>query len=90
MDNIYGFHCTKDANQWGDFHRGLDWGVWQPDFVYLELPFPKITTKELVKYAFQNDLIAFVKEHRRINPGLSMEEAKVDFQHFTKILENRD
>lgn len=87
---IYGFHCTKDADKWGDFHRGLDWGAWAPDCIYLELPPPKITTKVLSRFANQNNLLAFIKEHRRINPGLSLEEAKSDFAHFRTILEKRD
>ena len=85
---IFGFHCTKDADKWGDFHRGLDWGTWQPDLIYLQLPLPKVTTRELSQLAFANDLLGFVKEHRRINPGLSVEEAKADFQHFRNIIEN--
>ncbi|MFO0812520.1 MAG: hypothetical protein U0796_04845 [Gemmatales bacterium] len=89
VDPIFGFHCTKDAEKWGDFHRGLDWGTWQPDFIYLQLPLPKVTTKALSQFAFVNDLLAFVKEHRRINPGLSHEDAKADFQHFRTIIERR-
>ena len=27
VDRIPGFHCTKDSDKWGDFHRGLDWGA---------------------------------------------------------------
>jgi hypothetical protein len=89
VDSIYGFHCTKDADKWGDFHRGLDWGSWRPGFVYLQLPLPKITTRELSQHAFDNDMVAFIWEHRRINPGLSIEEAKADFQHFRGLIESR-
>lgn len=32
-------------------------------------------------------MLAFVTEHRRINPGLSLEEAKADFQYFRTIIE---
>lgn len=85
-DQIRGFVCSKDEEKWGDFPRGLDWGNWQPDIVYLELPFPKLTTKELSKHAKNDDLIEFLKEHRRINPGLSIQEAKSDFYHFRDIL----
>lgn len=87
VNSIEGFHCTKDADKWGDFHRGLDWGAWKPDCVYLELPLPKVTTRNLSLFAKQNDLMAFIKEHRRINPGLSIEEAKADFAHFRSVLE---
>ena len=89
VDRIYGFHCTKDADKWGDFHRGLDWGAWEPDCIYLELPLPKVTTKELSVFARRNDIMSFIKEHRRINPGLSIEEAKADFAHFRDVLEKR-
>jgi hypothetical protein len=88
VHSIHGFHCTKDSDKWGDFHRGLDWGSWRPDFVYLQLPLPKITTRELSQHAFANDLVAFVREHRRINPGLAVEDAKNDFQHFRTVIES--
>ena len=55
----------------------------------VQLPLPKVTTKELSQFAFGNDLLGFVKEHRRINPGLSVAEAKSDFQHFRNIIEKR-
>jgi hypothetical protein len=85
-DRIRGFTCRKDAAKWGDFPRGLDWGDWEPDIMYLELPLPKITTKALSRHAKNDDLVAFIKEHRRVNPGLSMQEAKDDFYHFRVIL----
>ena len=85
-DKIYGFYCSKDSEKWGDFHRGLDWGAWTPDTIYLELPPPKVTTKKLSEYANRNDLLAFIEEHRRVNPGLSITEAKGDFERFRSIL----
>jgi hypothetical protein len=87
LNSISGFICRKDRNKWGDFQRGLDWGTWEPDFIYLELPAPKLTTKALMQYAYKNDLLKFIKEYRRINPGLSIEEAKNDFQRFSELLE---
>jgi len=42
----------------------------------------------LVLHARNDDLIQFVKEYRRINPKLSIQEAKNDFQEFRNILEN--
>ena len=89
IDQIHGFHCRKDAETWGDFHRGLDWGSWEPACIYLELPLPKVTTQELSRHAQRNDLMSFIKEHRRINPGLSIEEARNDFHHFRTILTGR-
>lgn len=88
VDSIYGFHCTKDPEKWGDFHRGLDWGQWEPDDIYLELPLPKVTTRALSMFARCDDLIGFIMEHRRVNPGLSIKEAKADFAHFRSILCN--
>jgi hypothetical protein len=88
-DSIYGFYCNKDSEIWGDFHRGLDWGAWSPDRTYLELPFPKITTRVLSDFAHQDDLIGFIKEHRRVNPGLSLEEAKTDFQFFREKIDTK-
>ena len=78
-DSIDGFYCSKDAEIWGDFHRGLDWGTWVPDRIYVELPFPKINTRALMDLAHENNLIAFIKEYRRVHPGLSIAEAKQDF-----------
>lgn len=90
VDRIYGFHCCKDADKWGDFHRGLDWGSWEPDCIYLQLPLPKVTTKELSLYARQDDVISFIKEYRRINPGFTIEEAKADFNHFREVIAKRE
>jgi hypothetical protein len=88
-DSIYGFHCTKDADIWGDFHRSLDWGAWSPNRIYFELPFPKITTRALSEFAYQDDLIGFIKEYRRVNPDLSLEEAKKDFQFFREKIDTK-
>lgn len=90
VDRLFGFHCTKDAEKWGDFHRGLDWGTWKPDCVYLQLPSPKVTTKNLSLFAFQDDLISFIYEHRRVNPGVSIEEAKADFAHFRAVVKKME
>lgn len=86
-DRVHGFFCSKDREKWGDFHRSLDWGAWAPDFVYLELPLPKVTTMDLSRFAYQNDLVAFVREYRRINPGSSLAEAREDFEKFRRIIE---
>ena len=88
FDRVRGFCCRKDSKKWGDLERGLDWGAWQPDSIYLELPLPKITTRGLSVHAKNGDLIAFIKEYRRVNPGLSIEEAKSDYRRFRSILEN--
>ena len=87
VHSIYGIHCTKDADKWGDFHRGLDWGTWHADYVYIRLSPPKVTTRDLSRHAYNDDATAFVKEHRRVNPGLSIEEAKADFAHFRAVID---
>ena len=89
-DRIRGFVCRKDEDKWGDFPRGLDWGDWKPDLttdcIHLKLPLPKVTTLKLSQHACNNDILEFIKEHRRINPGISTEEVKADFKHFRDIL----
>lgn len=87
FDSISEFSCSKDAHIWGDRYRGLDWGDWKPDFIELSLPLPKISTRELSMAAVNDDLMAFVKEHRRINPGCSIQEAREDFVQFREVLE---
>lgn len=78
-DRLGGFQCHKDKDKWGDFPRGLDWGTWQPERIYLQLPEPKVTTKTLVAALYAGDLAAFLKEYRRINPSIPYSEAKEDF-----------
>ncbi len=78
-DSIHGFTCKKDSEKWGRYHRGLDWGAWSPERIDFNLPHPKLTTKVLLDCVYTEDLSGFIKEHRRINPGLSMQEAKEDF-----------
>jgi len=85
-DRIYGFSCRKDPEKWGRMYRGLDWGQWQPDRLYFDLPYPKITTKVLADAAHDNDLKAFVIEYRRVNPGLSMDEARQDFARIRGLI----
>jgi hypothetical protein len=85
-DLIRGFTCRKDTEKWGDCYRGLDWGSWSPDTIYLQLSLPKVTTKELARFARENDLVSFVREHRRVNPGLSLAEARADFARFRELL----
>jgi len=87
FDKVRGFYCRKDSEKWGYFDRGLDWGSWQPDCIYLELPFPKITTKALAAHVNSGDLIMFIKEYRRVNPGVSIQEAKNDYWRLRAILE---
>ena len=87
VDHIRGFICTKDSEIWGGLPRGLDWGAWRPDTIYLDLPHPKITTKLLVKCAHENDLVGFAQEYRRVNLGTSLAEAREDFAHFRRILD---
>ncbi len=85
---IWGFECNQDADKWGDFKRGLDWGAWKPDVIYLQLPQPKITTRILSQAIFENDLLTFIREYRRVNLGLSIQEAKADFTILRKRIDN--
>jgi hypothetical protein len=87
--SIYGFACRKDEHKWGACYRGLDWGAWSPDRLYLELPHPKVTTKVLVDRAYGRDLVGFITEHRRINPSTSMADARADFARFRELIDNR-
>ncbi|CAN0347120.1 unnamed protein product [Ectocarpus sp. 4 AP-2014] len=89
VDTVRGFTCTKDANKWGDFPRGLDWGAWHPDHVYLQLELPKVTTREMTKLAYANDMVGFIKEHRRVNPGLSLSEARLDYADFQGVIHKK-
>jgi hypothetical protein len=86
FDGVHGLVCNKDHETWGDFYRGFDWGDWEPDFIFVQLPEPKRTNKQLVLHAHNADLIEFIKEYRRINPGLSLQEARSDFQGVREIL----
>jgi hypothetical protein len=82
----HGFHCTKDREKWGDFHRGLDWGAWKPDTIFYLLPGSKITSKLLSKLVIQNDLIGFLKEYRRLNPSVPLNDGREDFVYLKKLM----
>jgi hypothetical protein len=86
-DNIFGFTCKKDAEKWGDCYRGLDWGAWRPERIYFNLPHPKITSQALMDAAHEDDVIAFVKEYRRVNPGTPIQEARENFSTLRKYVE---
>ena len=45
-----------------------------------KLPSPKVTTRKMYRYAIDGKKIEFIKEYRRSNPGLSIEEAKSDYK----------
>jgi hypothetical protein len=38
-------------------------------------------------FGLSRDLIKFIKEYRRVNPGISFAEAKSDYTRFRSILE---
>lgn len=86
LDRTRGFYCSQDQDKWGAFPRGLDWGAWEPDSIYLQLPLPKLTTKMLSIFVKRNDIIGFISEYRKVNPGLSITEAKSDFFYLLEIL----
>ena len=85
-DSIYGFTCKKDSDKWGDNFRGLDWGSWSPDRIYVELPPPKITTKALINCVHDDDLKGFLVEYRRVNLGVSLREGRADFEHLKSVV----
>lgn len=85
--NLYGPYCSKDEDKWGHLRREFDWGTWEPDFISISLPMDKVTTRELVRQARDNNLLEFVKEYRRVNPKISIQEARNDFQEMRPILE---
>lgn len=87
---IHGFVCTKDESIWGDFHRGLDWGDWIPSSVFRRLPYPKGTNDTMLKLVADGDLMKFISEHRRINPGVGVLEAKEDFEFLRDDLDRTD
>jgi hypothetical protein len=86
VDPIRGFHCTKDAKIWGDLHRGLDWGYWEPDTIWIQLPHPKITTRTMISWAKAGNLMEFIKEYRSVNLDLPLTEARADFAFIRKGL----
>ncbi len=88
FDNIHGFYCSKDSDKWGDFHRSLDWGDWKPEKIYIHLDPPKRTNKDLVNLAYDEKLIEFIKEHRKINPEGSIGEAKEDYKFLRGRIES--
>jgi hypothetical protein len=79
---IYGFICESDKDKWGGWHRGLDWGNWKPDSIYIELPYPKVTSRELHRAALDGNEIEFLKEYRRINPGSTFMDAKEKYKWY--------
>ncbi|WP_367874374.1 hypothetical protein [Luteolibacter sp. Populi] len=85
-DAIRGFECRKDEEKWGDCRRGLDWGAWRPVRIYVELPHPKVSTKSLVEALNAGDLVGFLKEYRRSNPGVPYSEAKEDFARLRALI----
>lgn len=90
VGDVRGFICRKDQHIWGSFPRSLDWGSWEPDGIYVELPFPKVTTRQLYLAAKKRDLVAFIQEYRRANPSTSIQEAREDYQEFLAGLKGGD
>jgi hypothetical protein len=89
IDRYRGFDCGKDRSIWGEWMRGLDWGTWRPDRVYLALPPSKLTTSAMVDAVYDDDLVAFVRESRRVNPDVSIAETKRDFADLRQRIARR-
>ncbi len=79
IDRQRGFDCEKDRSIWGDWMRGLDWGTWRPERIYLALRGSKVTTRAMADAVYDDDLVEFVRESRRVNPDVSIAETKRDF-----------
>ncbi|ACL06948.1 hypothetical protein Dalk_5278 [Desulfatibacillum aliphaticivorans] len=88
FEMVQGFICSKDKDIWGDFPRSLDWGAWSPDSLYFDLGPSKNATKQLSVCVQNNNLAGFIEEYRRVNPGLSLYEAKADLATLREILIN--
>ncbi len=78
-DHIHGLICNKDQEKWGGFPRGLDWGTWEPEWIYLDIPLPRRSSKALIGHAYKNESTPFILEHRRLNPDLPLTVAREDF-----------
>lgn len=79
LDLRRGFQCGQDRAIWGDFHRGLDWGTWSPPRFELALPPPTVTTEAMVDAVHDDDLLAFIREAQRVNPGISIADIRTAF-----------
>lgn len=84
--SVYGFRCGEDAEIWGRPLKTLDWGSWHPEFIYVELPQPKITTRPLIERLWQRDLLGFLKEYRRVNPDTALSEAREDDARLLQLI----
>ena len=65
---------------------GLDWGQWSPERIYYDLPSPKETNQVMVDAAYDDNLVVFVREYRRVNPGISISEANSDFSNLRSLI----
>jgi len=54
------------------------------------LPPPKKATRKLKKLAIAGELKSFVKEYRRLNPNLSIREARADYNYLRGDLEDEE
>lgn len=86
IERVIGLYCSQGKEKWGSWYRGFDWGTWEPDSIYLQLPLPKVTTKNLLIFVKRNEIINFINEYRQVNPGLSISEAKADFAYLQQAL----
>ena len=59
IDRQRGFDCEKDRSIWGDWMRGLDWGTWRPERIYLALRGSKVTTRAMADAVYDDDLVEF-------------------------------
>jgi len=80
VDAIRGFTCKRNAETWGDFPRGLDWGAWSPTIPLLTVASRYRSSRELVDAAVRNDRSAFLRIFRTLNPDVALEEGRGAFE----------
>ena len=83
--SVWRFHCTQDSNKWGSFHRGLDWGSWQPSPIEYRQEVCKGNTKALLEHAYNGDTISFLKEYKGDRQWISFIKAETSFINFQKF-----
>ena len=85
-----GVACLLDREKWGDFPRSFDWGSWKPDGIHVRLPVSEAASRTLSHLARKNDLLAFVRDYRKLQPHRSIQEARADFARIRRIQDKFD
>ena len=83
QSDIDGYYCSSEREKWGDFHRSLDWGNWEPDHPVVGIrrinnnidEGPATITKELIALILENKTTKALKLYRSINAIDTIKEA---------------